>query len=160
MYVSKTGLKCWNFLSAISPMIKTCRRNQNSLRGGTRKTILDSSSWGNKLGRSLQLRLCPGLDLPTPHRGINITIASQSERLCTPLGSLFDGLHHFQGFQGDWDGSLPPSKAVAWKNTSPSEQMKGRPPYQSIKHQGIKRFTLRVLHHDVEQGIQGVLQEL
>lgn len=64
-------------------MIKTCRRNQNSLRGGTRKTILDSSSWGNKLGRSLQLRPSPGLDPPTPHRGINITIASQSEPLCS-----------------------------------------------------------------------------
>lgn len=32
--------------------------------------------------------------------------------------------------------------------------------HQSIKHQGIKGLALRVLHHDVEERIQGVLQEL
>lgn len=32
--------------------------------------------------------------------------------------------------------------------------------YQSIKHKSIKRFTVRVLHHNVEEGIQSVLQKL
>lgn len=32
--------------------------------------------------------------------------------------------------------------------------------YQGIKHQSIKRVAVRVLHHDVEQSIQSVLQEL
>lgn len=32
--------------------------------------------------------------------------------------------------------------------------------YQGIKHQSIKCVAVRVLHHDVEQSIQSVLQEL
>lgn len=32
--------------------------------------------------------------------------------------------------------------------------------YQGIKHQSIKSVTVRVLHHDVEECIQSVLQEL
>lgn len=33
-------------------------------------------------------------------------------------------------------------------------------PYQGIKHQSIKSVTVRVFHHDVEESIQSVLQEL
>lgn len=32
--------------------------------------------------------------------------------------------------------------------------------YQGIEHQSVKRVAVRVLHHDVEESIQGVLQEL
>lgn len=32
--------------------------------------------------------------------------------------------------------------------------------YQGIKHQSIKSVTVRVLHHDVEESIQSVLQKL
>lgn len=32
--------------------------------------------------------------------------------------------------------------------------------YQGIKHQRIKSVTVRVLHHDVEESIQSVLQKL
>lgn len=32
--------------------------------------------------------------------------------------------------------------------------------YQGIKHQSIKGVAVRVLHHDVEESIKGVLQEL
>lgn len=33
-------------------------------------------------------------------------------------------------------------------------------PYQGIEHQSIKRVAVRVLHHDVEESVQSVLQEL
>lgn len=32
--------------------------------------------------------------------------------------------------------------------------------YQSIKHKRIKGFTVRVLHHNVEKGVQSVLKKL
>lgn len=32
--------------------------------------------------------------------------------------------------------------------------------YQGIKHQRVKGLALGVLHHDVEQGVQGVLEKL
>lgn len=32
--------------------------------------------------------------------------------------------------------------------------------YQSIKHEDVILITLRVFHHDVEEGIQSVLEEL
>lgn len=32
--------------------------------------------------------------------------------------------------------------------------------YQGIEHQSIKRLAVRVLHHDVEESIQSVLQKL
>lgn len=32
--------------------------------------------------------------------------------------------------------------------------------YQSVKHKRVKRFTVWVLHHNVEEGVQSVLQKL
>lgn len=38
--------------------------------------------------------------------------------------------------------------------------LKHRLSYQSIEHKSIKRFTVWVLHHNVEEGVQSVLQKL
>lgn len=32
--------------------------------------------------------------------------------------------------------------------------------HQGVEHQRVERVAVRVLHHDVEESIQGVLQEL
>lgn len=32
--------------------------------------------------------------------------------------------------------------------------------YQGVEHQRVEGVTVGVLHHDVEEGVQGVLQEL
>lgn len=75
------------------------------------------------------------------------------QRLC--LGLQLNTLSRFL-----WGIPPPPAKAAAWKDTWMSAGCKVKASHQSIKHQGIEGLALRVLHHDVEERIQGVLQEL
>lgn len=100
------------------------------------------------------------------HKGVanplQVWSTAQTENTSCALVERKKGLEHTKDLSTDYVWVwvfVPTEKNLCWHEFCSAATVCFFA-YQGIEHQSVKSVTVRVLHHDVEESIQSVLQEL